>query len=168
LTRALVCWRGMVRFRLRFRLLWTIAALLTAAGCGFDPTGDRPFDPPPVYREWWTKTEACSGLSGNFDRVRWVLIEGRSFSCSSGQCAGHWSSFSHQIFLASDWAANEMVVRHEMLHDLIGHPGHPDPPFGKGCPLTWATWDGGASGLDVAGTPSSPSDSGRAPPKKID
>jgi hypothetical protein len=35
-----------------------------------------------------------------------------------------------------------MVVRHEMLHDLIGRSGHPNPPFGEGCPLTWATWNG--------------------------
>jgi hypothetical protein len=53
---------------------------------------------------------------------------------------------------------DEMVVRHEMLHDLLGRPGHPDPPFGSGCPLTWATWNGGAAGLDVA----------RVPPRDID
>ena len=28
---------------------------------------------------------------------------------------------------------DEMVVRHEMLHDLIGHPP-PDPPFGGRLP----------------------------------
>jgi hypothetical protein len=33
-----------------------------------------------------------------------------------------------------------MVVRHEMLHDLMRRSGHPDPPFGNGCPLTWETW----------------------------
>jgi hypothetical protein len=27
-----------------------------------------------------------------------------------------------------------------ILHDLLGHSGHPNPPFGEGCPLTWATW----------------------------
>jgi hypothetical protein len=53
---------------------------------------------------------------------------------------------------------DEMVVRHEMLHDLLSRPGHPDPPFGKGCPLTWNTWHGGAAGLSAA----------RVPPKQID
>jgi hypothetical protein len=33
-----------------------------------------------------------------------------------------------------------MVVRHEMLHDLMRRSGHPNPPFGSGCPLTWETW----------------------------
>ncbi len=35
-----------------------------------------------------------------------------------------------------------MVVRHEMLHELLQRGGHPTPPFGSGCPLTWATWPG--------------------------
>jgi hypothetical protein len=129
---------------------WAAALMLAGSGCGFDPEGDQPFNPPPQFREWWTKTEACSGRTGNFDRLRWSIVEGPSFPCSSGQCAGHWTT-NHHIFLASKWADNEMVVRHEMLHDLLGRPGHPDPPFGIGCPLTWATWNGGASQLDVVG-----------------
>lgn len=109
------------------------------AGCRFEPTGDSPLDPPAEYREWWAKTEACSGLSGDFDRVRWQVVAGHSFDCPSGQCVGHWES-NHEIYLSEDWAMNEMVVRHEMLHDLLGRPGHPTPPFGHGCPLTWSTW----------------------------
>jgi hypothetical protein len=132
-------------------LLWA-AALLVAGGCGFDPEGDQPISAPPIYREWWAKTQACSGLTGNFERVRWSVVEGPSFPCSSGECAGHWNS-NHQIFLAGDWMMDEMVVRHEMLHDLIGRPGHPDPPFGVGCPLTWATWNNGGAKLDVARLP---------------
>jgi hypothetical protein len=131
-------------------LVWAAGLLLALTGCGFDPEGDVPLDPPPIYREWFAKTEACSGRTGNFDRLRWSVIEGHSFPCSSGQCAGHWRT-SHHIFLAGDWVMDELVVRHEMLHDLLGRTGHPDPPFGVGCPLTWASWDGGAAGLSVVG-----------------
>lgn len=102
--------------------------------------------PPAVYQEWWAKTEACSGLRGEFERVRWSVVAGHSFPCASGKCAGHWEG-SHDIYIAEDWTMNEMVVRHEMLHDLIGRPGHPDPPFGSPCPLTWATWHGDPSPL---------------------
>jgi hypothetical protein len=138
--------------------LFCVAGLLSAvSGCGFDPEGDVPLDPPPVYREWWAKTEACSGLQGNFDRISWSLVEGRSFSCSSGQCAGHWRK-DHHIFLAGDWAMDEMVVRHEMLHDLIGMPGHPAPPFGEGCPLTWATWNRSAPGAQMTTVAATPHD----------
>ena len=136
------------RLALTVRLVGAAGLLAALTGCGFDPVGDVPLDPPPIYREWFAKTEACSGRMGSFDRLRWSVIEGHSFSCSSGECAGHWRT-NHHIFLAGDWVMDEMVVRHEMLHDLLGVTGHPDPPFGDGCPLTWATWNGGAAGLEV-------------------
>ena len=120
------------------RISVVVLATLLAA-CGFDPAGSQPWEPPPVYQEWWAKTEACSGLSGNFDRVEWMIVPGESFPCSSGDCVGHWDP-GHKIFLASDWSMHEMVVRHEMLHDLMRRSGHPSPPFGNGCPLTWETW----------------------------
>lgn len=145
-------WRGVPA-----RLIGAVGLLVALTGCGFDPEGDMPLDPPPVYREWWAKTEACSGRKGDFERVSWSVIEGYSFPCSSGECAGHWRT-NHHIYLAGDWVMDEMVVRHEMLHDLLGRPGHPDPPFGVGCPLTWNTWQGGAAGLNIA----------RVPPKQID
>ena len=139
------------------RLVWATGLLLALTGCGFDPEGDVPLNPPPIYREWFAKTEACSGRTGDFDRLNWSVIEGHSFPCSSGECAGHWRT-SHHIFLAGDWVMDEMVVRHEMLHDILDRTGHPDPPFGEGCPLTWATWNGGAAGLEV----------GRVRPRNID
>jgi hypothetical protein len=124
--------------RLSFLL---IASALFLAACGFDPGDDSPMSPPAVYREWWAKTAACSGLTGDFDRVQWSVVPGQGFKCASGTCAGHWEP-DHHIYVAQDWTMNEMVVRHEMLHDLLGRPGHPDPPFGDPCPLTWATWHG--------------------------
>ena len=139
------------------RLVWAAGLLLALTGCGFDPEGDMPLDPPPIYREWFAKTEACSGRTGNFDRLSWSVIDGYSFPCSSGECAGHWRT-NHHIFLAGDWVMDEMVVRHEMLHDILERTGHPDPPFGEGCPLTWASWNGGAAGLSV----------GRVRPRNID
>lgn len=120
-----------------------LLATALAAACGFDPDGDSPMTPPAVYRDWWAKTEACSGLSGDFDRVRWSVVAGNSFPCGSGRCAGHWEP-GHHIYISADWTENEMVVRHEMLHDLINRGTHPDPPFGSPCPLTWATWSGDA------------------------
>lgn len=118
-----------------------VASAAILAACGFDPAGSEPWQPPAVYQEWWAKTEACSGLSGNFDRVEWMVVPGPSFRCSSGDCVGHWDP-GHKIFLAADWTEHEMVVRHEMLHDLMRRSGHPSPPFGHGCPLTWETWAG--------------------------
>jgi hypothetical protein len=125
--------------------------------CGFDPAGEKPMDAPAVYREWWAKTEVCSGLVGDFARVQWQVVPGHSFTCSSGACAGHWEP-GHEIFIAGDWTQNEMVVRHEMLHDLLNRSGHPDPPFGVGCPLTWTTWRGSVVGLRSDSSRSGPID----------
>jgi hypothetical protein len=129
------------RARVSLRILWSTAALIVLAACGFDPGDDSPMTPPSVYREWWAKTEACSGLRGDFDRVKWSVVPGHSFPCASGRCAGHWEP-RHEVFIAEQWLMNEMVVRHEMLHDLLDRAGHPAPPFGNPCPLTWATWQG--------------------------
>lgn len=130
-----------------FRLLSSAIVLIVLTACGFDPGDDSPMTPPSVYREWWAKTEACSGLRGNFDRVKWSVVAGHSFPCASGRCAGHWEP-GHEVFIAEQWLMNEMVVRHEMLHDLLERAGHPDPPFGSPCPLTWATWQGDRVPMD--------------------
>ncbi len=66
------------------RETWCLAGLaLLLAGCGFDVEGDQPMSPPAVHRTWWAKTEACSGLSGDFDRVQWEVVPGPSFTCST-------------------------------------------------------------------------------------
>ncbi|HEX5388028.1 MAG TPA: hypothetical protein VFW66_15105 [Gemmatimonadales bacterium] len=115
-------------------------AAATVAGCSsFEPTGDHRIAPPAEYRAWFAETQACSGLKGNFDRIEWYEVDGGSFDCPGGKCVGRWNA-NHRIFIASDYLESEMVVRHEMLHELIGHPGHPDPPFGNPCPLTWESW----------------------------
>jgi hypothetical protein len=116
--------------------------ILSVASCSsFEPTGDHSMTPPAEYRVWFEKTQACSGLTGDFDRIKWYVVDGQDFDCPSGKCVGRWND-DHTIYVARAYSENEMVVRHEILHDLIGHPGHPDPPFGNPCPLTWATWHG--------------------------
>jgi hypothetical protein len=132
-----------------------VALMLTSglAGCSrYEPDASARLDPPAEFLAWWSKTEQCSGLHANFARVQWYVVPGDSFSCPGGRCVGHWED-DHTIYIAEDWLDNEMVVRHEMLHDLIDRPGHPDPPFGDGCPLTWATWSGRGSALRAHDSP---------------
>jgi len=127
--------------------IWLVASV---TGCAFEPDGAQPVDPPVAYREWWSRTEACSGLAGDVTRIDWSVVPGEDFECPTGRCVGRWER-GHHIYLAEAWAANELVVRHEMLHDLMGHPGHPNPPFGSGCPLTWETWPGPRHAMDRLG-----------------
>jgi hypothetical protein len=125
------------------RVAWMLVILL--GGCGqFEPAHDQRINPPASYEAWWSSTEACSGRTGSFSSVQWFMVPGHSFDCPNGKCVGRWEG-KHKIYIAEDWLHSEMVVRHEMLHDLIGRPGHPDPPFGHGCPLTWETWTAAAS-----------------------
>ena len=144
------------QLRPSLRRLGALAAVL-AAGCNFAPEGDQPMEARPEYRAWFAETEACSGRTGDFERLVFHVVEGESFECPSGRCVGRWND-NHHIYIASAYVNNELVVRHEMLHDLLGRPGHPDPPFGNGCPLTWDSWraqatpEGSASGRLAATT----------------
>ncbi len=136
---------------MRSRLVATLALGLSLLGCErFAPEGATAFDPPPTYRVWWEKTEQCSGTQASFQRIRWYVVAGDGFGCPGGRCAGRWED-DHTIYLAETWRDHEMVVRHEMLHDLIGHAGHPAPPFGVPCPLTWSTWTGSGAAVRGAG-----------------
>jgi hypothetical protein len=112
-------------------------AVLLLAACGpdgFEPGGDLGalrFDPPPSYREMWTRAEACSGRRGNFDRIRWWVVPGvETFEYSPGQpyADGLWGS-AGDITLAGAVLSHPMVVRHEMLHALGFGVDHPRSPF---------------------------------------
>ncbi|MBK9065724.1 MAG: hypothetical protein IPL76_02420 [Gemmatimonadetes bacterium] len=128
----------------------TFGALL--GGCSrFAPDDAERFEPPAVYHAWWSQTEQCSGRTGNIARVQWFKVPGHAFECPTGSCAGRWED-NHSIYVAEDWLEHEMVVRHEMLHELLNGSGHPDPPFGDPCPLTWSTWSGSAGELRQEGT----------------
>lgn len=116
-----------------------VAACVLFSGCGFEPEGSVTFDPPSIYRTWWAETQACSGTKGGFSAISWAYVPGRAFACPSGNCMGRWEP-GQRIYLAEAFREHELVVRHEMLHALLGRSGHPNPPFGRGCPLTWETW----------------------------
>ncbi len=89
------------------------------------------------YPSWWHDVEQCSGLTGDLDLVTWYTVPADSdggFWCQDGPdqtCAGEWVA-PHAIFLAgpskgypAGYASDEWTVKHEMLHDLVGRPGHP-------------------------------------------
>jgi hypothetical protein len=106
------------------------------AGCSdpfAPPAGSAPFVPPGVYEVAWQDVEACSGLQGDLHRISWFLTPG-VFSCTgeTGQCDGLWHP-PHDIyvtqFAAADSISNYRVVKHEMLHDLLGGGSNHPPVF---------------------------------------
>lgn len=105
-------------WRRQLRLLPFLAFIAACGDLGFMAavTGRRSFDPPPIYREWWSATEVCSGLRAPFQRVVWYLADGVS---GDGLVArGRWSS-PHEIIIVAGYENDQTVVRHEMLHDLL-------------------------------------------------
>jgi hypothetical protein len=133
------------------RVAWAALVGGLAACSPFEPAGDAPMAPPAEYRAWFAKTEACSGLTGDFDRIQWYSVDGDSFDCPSGKCVGRWNS-DHHIYISSAYVRSELVVRHELLHELLGHRGHPDPRFVSPCPLTWESWRAAYGDSTLAGS----------------
>ena len=109
------------------------------------PEGAVPMEAPAAYAEWWQATESCADLGGSFGRVEWFLVPGvSSFPTEVGEKVGLWVKHGErrQIIIAEGYLEHEMVVRHEMLHDLLSREGHPEPYFAERCHLTWETWQG--------------------------
>ncbi len=107
------------------------------------PPGAVPVTMPAVYAEWFSRTEACSGLQGTLSSIQWYVVPGvETFETDAGPKVGMWVKQGGQdlIFLAGNYQSHEMVVRHEMLHSLLRAHGHPSDYFVVRCHLTWDTW----------------------------
>lgn len=116
-----------------------LPVLLLLGSCAFAPPPDgEPFTPPAEYRAIWDSAQACSGLQGDFDEIRFYVVPGDGFECRSGMCAGHYRDGN--IYLAEAWTMSAWVVKHEMIHAL-GIAEHPDVPFKTPCNATWDTFD---------------------------
>lgn len=121
------------------RLLASLAAIVLCSGCRFEPEGAAPLEVPSIYRQWWAEIERCAQKKGNFERVRFWVIKGDKFPCPNGPCAGHWRS-PHDVYIAETWTYNASLVKHEMLHDVLGTGDHPVAVFGeRACNVVWAT-----------------------------
>lgn len=123
--------------------------LLTACGSATEPTSNLPVGAVAIpvsqsYSEWFAKTEACSGIQGSIASIQFFVVPGvTEFSTADGDKLGMWTKLGKEtrIVIAGAYQHHEMVVRHEMLHALIGVTGHPAGLFDGQCRLTWETWN---------------------------
>ena len=104
------------------------------------PLGTERFEPPGLYSEYWRAVEQCSGLRGQFDRIRWYAVPTTPFTCptTAGSCYGLWRE-PHDIFV--ERTAPYLIVGHEILHDLLQRGDH--PPVFRACGLIRDTAAGG-------------------------
>lgn len=120
-----------------------IAWLLTVCSCCASPGKSflynaRPLHPEGWYARLYDQAKACVIEHGGslrkgsqYSRIHWyVTTKG-----AMGDAIGLWS-WPDRIFLDEMYAMNWYVVRHELLHDLLGaglgQDAHDDPIF-KAC-----------------------------------
>ncbi len=100
---------------------WTLALVVVLGGCDllgpdFRFVNRRPMDPvPEVYAEWYAKTEACLGVSGDFGAAEWHAAD--SVNVDDVPRAGA-LRFPHEVTMWRGAAALEWAVRHEMVHHV--------------------------------------------------
>ena len=122
----------------------TLATILALAGACREapvapaapelPAGAEALTPLAAYADWWRATEECAGRRGDMSRVSWFVVAGHtSFVYGDGQYDGYWWNGVHWIILAGDKVSNAMIVRHEMLHELLGRGDHPAEYFQRRC-----------------------------------
>ncbi|HET6681470.1 MAG TPA: hypothetical protein VFG84_09750 [Gemmatimonadaceae bacterium] len=88
---------------------------------------------PGVYSTWWRMTEACSHRRGDLTAVRLFYVPGaNSLSVGGERYDGFWYGAFNAIVLADDDRFSGSLVRHEMLHALLG-AGHEGPYFANLC-----------------------------------
>ena len=79
--------------------------------------------------------ERCSGLTGDFARIRWYHVSGSRVRApeAGGYAAAVTYPSLHTIVIADFYANDTFVVRHEVMHDLADVTSHPPEWFDGRC-----------------------------------
>lgn len=89
---------------------------------------------PAPYTLWWRATEQCSGLNAALSGVKWYVLPSASELVVGGHAYdGYWWPDGNRVVLTKRAALDGQLVRHEMLHVLIGVHGHPRSYFFDRC-----------------------------------
>jgi hypothetical protein len=98
------------------------------------PPNAEALTPPDSYADWWKATQECAGIQGDLSRITWFVIPGHaSFLYENGKYDGYWWNGVHWILLAGEKVNDPLIVRHEMLHELLGRGDHPAEYFQGRC-----------------------------------
>ena len=129
--------RGIVDVRSAATALCAVALLMTACILPTEPrlpAGAVPWTAPARFALWWRMTESCSGRSGDLGYVRWYIVpDADSIEVDGQRYDGFWLGAPDRIVLVDAKRLDGPLVRHEMLHALLGVSGHPRDPFLASC-----------------------------------
>lgn len=104
------------------------------------PVDSVRFDPPGIYRLWYHQAEACRGLEGDYELLRFYRVpdSGNHLALGVQDAIGRWAQ-PHRIYVLEGYDLDEPTIKHEMLHDLLSYLGdftHNDSLAFRVCDLT--------------------------------
>src|SRR5262245_37234168 len=85
-----------------------ICALLSILACSSSleptelPAGAQPFEPEPIFREWWRQMEECSAITGDYDAIHWYFVPGEDPFIApplDREVIGYWDPSGSRIVL---------------------------------------------------------------------
>lgn len=131
----------MNRARLRY-LRYLLAALALVCVSCFGVVSNafehaRAVAAPEAAPTWWAALEECAGRQGTLSSVNWFVIPGYFVIVEGRAYDGYWLKernaviFAEAQFEAADRRPH--VLRHELLHALLGRGDHPAEYFARRC-----------------------------------
>jgi hypothetical protein len=118
----------------RFSLLFGICLASTACqdflGTEF-PEQAVAISPPAHFRVWWEVIESCTGRRVPFSAIDWYKTDW--LTVRGDHAGGVWYEKGNRIVMANSYIGDGFVVRHEMLHAILGMGAHPPDMFRVAC-----------------------------------
>ena len=83
---------------------------------------------PAAYQQWFDEVGRCMGEAnrvgaGRFSRIGWYSSPSIHHRESGAKALGLWTE-PHKITLHADFLEDASVVKHELVHDLLGSGTH--------------------------------------------
>lgn len=87
------------------------------------------------YRQLHDEVTQCSGVGGEFERIRWFWhpTEDTPMTLNGVPLVGNTKWKTHRIFLGRAAGNNRRIVAHELLHDRLQTNDHPPEYFEGRC-----------------------------------
>lgn len=83
--------------------------------------------PQPQYKRWYDELVAACGCEPKtpYEAIAFQMVPGVTFKCDVWNCDGAYILEYDMLFVTSAYANDERVMKHEMLHAILGRGDHP-------------------------------------------
>lgn len=104
-----------------------MTGLALLACSSLEPAKDVVLSPDSRYPGWYGEVEACAGRTGDYRGIDWWVLE--DDSPNAGETWGR------DVYIKLRYATSAFVVKHEMLHTLLGGDGEHRSAAWRDCDL---------------------------------